>query len=141
SQPAMSLEALHVSWHSAMIEHFPKYLRGELTYEQQRRARLRQTVAPGIADADADRLFCRYTDAYESAWSLFPDAIACLTRLEHLPLGIVSNGQGAEQRRKLERTGIAERFRTVHISEECGYAKPAAELFLQACSAAGIAPT
>ena len=123
-----------------MIEHFPRYLRGELTYEEQRRARLRQTVASGSTDSEADRLFGCYFEAYESAWALFPDALACLMRLEHVPLGIISNGNGAEQRRKLARTGIADRFRIVHISGECGYAKPAPEVFLGACSAAGVAP-
>ena len=140
ARPTASLEALYASWHAAMIEHFPRYLRGELTYEEQRRARLRQTVAPSSTDSEADRLFDCYFEAYQSAWALFPDALACLTRLEHVPLGIISNGNGAEQRRKLERTGIAEHFQIVHISSERGYAKPAPELFLGACSAAGVAP-
>ena len=36
-------------WVAAMREHFPRYLRGEMTYEEQRRARLRQTIDPNLS--------------------------------------------------------------------------------------------
>lgn len=123
-------------WVAAMREHFPRYLRGELTYEEQRRARLRQTVDPSLSDADADDLFQHYFSAYRASWSLFPDVLSCLAALSSHTLGIVSNGNGLEQREKLEWTGIADRFQSVVISGDCGHAKPDTEIFHLACRGA-----
>jgi len=127
------LSAFHESWVAAMLEHFPRYLRGELTYEEQRRARLRRTIDRNLSDADADDFFEHYFRAYQAAWSLFPDVLSCLAALSSYPLGIISNGNGLEQRAKLARTGIADRFQSVIISADCGHAKPDAEIFRLAC--------
>ncbi|HEY9225883.1 MAG TPA: hypothetical protein VIP11_04505 [Gemmatimonadaceae bacterium] len=60
---ASELSIFRAGWVAAMREHFPRYVRGELTYEEQRRARLRHTVDPRLSDADADALFQRYFHA------------------------------------------------------------------------------
>jgi putative hydrolase of the HAD superfamily len=133
---ASEASVFHQSWVTAMREHFPRYLRGELTYEEQRRARLRQTIDPHLADGDADELFQLYSRAYQAAWSLFPDVLSCLAALASHTLGIISNGNSLEQRDKLARTGIADRFQSVFISAECGHAKPDAEIFHFACRGA-----
>jgi putative hydrolase of the HAD superfamily len=125
-------------WVAAMREHFPRYLRGELTYEEQRRARLRQTVDPHLSDADADELFQHYFRAYRAAWSLFPDVLPCLAALSSHTLGIISNGNGIEQRAKLTSTGIADRFQLVFISADCAHAKPDSEIFRLACHGTGL---
>lgn len=127
----------HERWVAAMREHFPKYLRGVLTYEEQRRARLRQTIDANLSDEDADDLFQHYFRAYQGAWSLFPDVLSCLAALSSHTLGIISNGNGVEQREKLARTGIADRFQCVFISNDLGHAKPDAEIFRLACRGAG----
>jgi putative hydrolase of the HAD superfamily len=131
SAPSVFREA----WVAAMREHFPRYLRGELTYEEQRRARLRQTIDPHLSDADADDLFQHYFRAYRAAWSLFPDVLPCLAALSAHTLGIISNGNGIEQRAKLASTGIADRFQMMFISADCGHAKPDSEIFRLACRA------
>jgi putative hydrolase of the HAD superfamily len=135
--PAVTPPAFLDAWVNAMKAHFPRYLRGEVSYEDQRRSRIRDVVGPSLSDVDADRLFATYFAAYEATWALFPDVIACLDALAAHRLGIISNGQGAEQRSKLHRTGIADRFTSIHISAECGHAKPASEIFHQACETAG----
>jgi putative hydrolase of the HAD superfamily len=139
-QPTVALATFYATWLVAMKEHFPRYLRGEVPYQEQRRARLRQTVATTLTDVEADDLFARYFSAYEARWSLFPDVVPCLAELAAHQLGIISNGNGTEQRSKLDRTGIADRFQFVHISAECGYAKPAGEIFRLACQAAAVSP-
>ena len=53
---------------------------------------------------------------------------------------MISNGQSAQQRAKLERLGIAERFRHVTISQDCGAAKPDPKIFRHACERCGIDP-
>jgi putative hydrolase of the HAD superfamily len=138
-QSPLALGDFHQSWITAMREHFPRYLRGELSYEEQRRARLRQTVDPHLTDSQADELFARYFQVYEAAWSPFPDVVPCLATLTPHALGIISNGNGVEQRSKLLRTGLAAHFPHVFISDDHGHAKPDAELFRLACRAAGCA--
>ena len=132
------LPAFLATWRDAMRQHFPRYLSGEVSYQDQRRARMRQTVGASLTDADADELFEKYGRVYEAHWALFPDVLSCLDDLSEHRLGIISNGNGPEQRSKLERTGIAERFEAVHISTECGQPKPAAEIFHGACRAAAV---
>jgi putative hydrolase of the HAD superfamily len=134
------LPAFEVAWISAMREHYPRFLAGTLTYGEQRRARIRQTIAPTLSDREADELFAVYFAAYEANWALFPDVVACLDELREFRLGIISNGQSEEQRRKLMATGIIDRFEVLQISDACGAAKPSSEIFISACSAVGIKP-
>jgi len=133
---ASELSLFHRLWVAAMREHFPRYLRGETTYEEQRRARMRQTVDPNLSDVDADEVFQHYFSAYQAAWSLFPDVLSCLGALSSHSLGIISNGNSLEQREKLARTGIADHFQSVIISGDCGHAKPDVEIFHLACRGA-----
>ena len=87
-----------------------------------------------LSDETADRVFDVYLTSYEAGWSLFPDVEPCLGQLSRHRLGVVSNGQSRQQRSKLERMGISERFDHVVISEDCGFAKPSPEIFLRACA-------
>jgi putative hydrolase of the HAD superfamily len=137
--PVAPLPVFLAAWRDAMSHHFPRYLSGELTYQGQRRARIRQTVSTTLTDAQADELFAAYSRAYEAHWALFPDVLSCLESLAEHRLGVISNGNGLEQRRKLEHTGIAGRFEAIHISTECGQPKPAAEIFHRACRVAAVA--
>jgi putative hydrolase of the HAD superfamily len=127
------------AWAEALERNFARYLSGELSYEDQRRARIREVVDPELSDEAADRLLARYLDAYLAGAALFPDVLPCLDRLAGARhrLGIISNGQTDHQRIKLVRCGITERFEHILISEECGHAKPAPEIFAQACARMG----
>ena len=127
------------AWSEALERNFGRYVAGELSYQDQRRARVRDVVDPELDDEAADRLLVHYLDAYLAGSALFSDALPCLDRLTRggHRLGIISNGQSDHQRTKLARCGIAERFEHILISEECGYHKPAPEIFAQACSLMG----
>jgi putative hydrolase of the HAD superfamily len=128
-------------WTRSHERHYPRYLCGELTHQGQRRARVRDAIDPTLDDPTADALFELYFSRYRDAWLLFSDAKMCLQYLQGHRLGIISNGPSDEQRMKLVRTGIAEKFACILISEECGVAKPANEIFLQACEAMGEHPS
>jgi putative hydrolase of the HAD superfamily len=129
------------AWTISQERHYPRYLRGEVSYQEQRRARVRETIDPTLTNEAADIVFANYFATYEAHWSLFGDALPCLERLSEHRLGVVSNGHGYEQRMKLVRTGISEMFEVILISDECGRSKPAAEIFLQACATVGEAPS
>jgi putative hydrolase of the HAD superfamily len=59
-----------------------------------------------------------------------PEMLEILKRRYRLAL--VSNGSSRNQRRKLEILNIAQFFDTIVISAECGYSKPAQEIFKRA---------
>jgi putative hydrolase of the HAD superfamily len=136
----VSLLEFSAAWAAALNRHFDRYLAGELSYESQRRAKLRETIDPTMSDEAADHAFATYLASYEAHWRLFPDVLPCLERLARYRLGVISNGQAAQQRLKLERTGILDRFDRVLISEECGCAKPNAAIFHRACSMVDESP-
>src|SRR5215212_2234217 len=62
-----------LDWAAALDRNFPRFLAGELTFEGQRRERVRQIVDAALTDEAADAVFAGYQEAYEAAWALFPD--------------------------------------------------------------------
>lgn len=136
----LSPDAFVCRWEASLQRQFDRYLRGELSYEQQRLERVREVVDAGLTDREAEEWFRVYLAAYEASWTLFPDVLEAWTQLSHLQLGIITNGQGAQQRRKLARTGMLERCACVVISEEVGIAKPEAAIFRLACARLGVEP-
>jgi putative hydrolase of the HAD superfamily len=128
-------------WSVVSQHHYTRYLRGELDFQEQRRARIREAVDGTLDDPAADALFASYLVAYESAWALCADAEACLDALgTRYGLGVVSNGQETQQRRKLETLAIADHFACVVISGDLGHRKPSPEIFLEACARLGTPP-
>src|SRR6266508_3993506 len=94
---ALSPDEFCAQWTDALERHFARYLAGEVCYEGQRRARVREVIDPGLSDDEADRVIETYIAAYEAGWSLFADVIPCLDRLSGCRLGVISNGQGEQQ--------------------------------------------
>jgi putative hydrolase of the HAD superfamily len=136
---ALPVDAFLTHWGHALERHFDRFLAGELTFQGQRRARVREVVDRTLTDAAADEVFALHQAEYEAAWSLFPDVRECLDQLgSSHSLGVISNGDAQQQRRKLAQTGIADRFACILISEECGHAKPSKEIFLRACAIARV---
>ena len=135
-----SLEQFQMRWARALEHHFARYLSGQVTYQGQRRDRVRDVVDSSLTDEAADRVFAVYLAGYEASWSLFPDVLLCLDHLSKHRLGVISNGQGHQQRKKLAQTGILDRFECLLISEECGCAKPDQTIFVRACTQAGESP-
>src|ERR1051325_5433005 len=126
------LEAFLASWRAAHARWYPRYLNGDLTYEDIRRARVREVLGSDLKDGEADAVFEKYMNAYESRWALFADVRPCLGALRGLRLGVISNGPSKEQRSKLARLDIKSSFERILISEECGCAKPHPGIFSKA---------
>jgi putative hydrolase of the HAD superfamily len=128
-------------WHELEETHYPRYLRGELTYIGQRRARTRDFLAPReLNDEDADDYFAGYSAAYRAAWLLHSDALPCLDALDDRRLGLITNGDLATQTRKIAGLGITDRFEHVIASGALGFTKPDARIFAHACSLFDVPP-
>jgi putative hydrolase of the HAD superfamily len=136
-----SEEAFPETWRSALQHHFDRHIRGEISYEAQRRERIRDVFqAPTLSDEEADLRMREFLEIYESSWRLFDDVIPVLDALIDRPLGIITNGTDVQQRGKLERTGIADRFAVILTSEAVGVGKPDLRIFVQAAETMNIAP-
>jgi putative hydrolase of the HAD superfamily len=130
----LSLAEFVAAWTAAHSRHFASYVAGTISYDDQRRARIRDVWGDALSDDEADERFAVYLHEYEASWRLFDDVLPCLDRLAAHQLGVISNGQSDQQRRKLSRLNILERFDFVLISEECDWAKPDVEIFSHAMS-------
>ncbi len=133
-------------WKELGEESFARYLAGELSFTAQRRVRITTlTRELGLGDWDdarADAWFVGFLAAYERAWRPFPEVKRVLEKLSErgLPLGVITNGDAAQQRRKIERTGLAGLLPHVVASSEAGAAKPSPGIFRTACAVLGVEP-
>jgi putative hydrolase of the HAD superfamily len=125
-------------WSALEEAHYTRYLRGELDYLGQRRARASDFVAPyGVefeSDAAAEEWFETYLAEYRAAWKLHTDALPALEALSEFRLGIITNGVTHFQQPKLDALGITRFFEHVITSGDFGAVKPDPSIFLHACS-------
>jgi putative hydrolase of the HAD superfamily len=125
--------------------HYSRYLRGDLDYLGQRRARAADFLSPfGVRfenDAAAEQWFEDYLHEYRAAWRLHGDALPALEALTDYRLGIITNGVTFFQQPKLDALGIAQFFEHVITSGDFGAVKPDPSIFLHACEVFGVAPS
>uniref|UniRef100_UPI0025D11C77 HAD family hydrolase n=1 Tax=uncultured Leifsonia sp. TaxID=340359 RepID=UPI0025D11C77 len=134
-------------WHDLEEQHYHSYLAGRLDFEGQRQARARDFAARHgvvLGDAEASAWFSDYFEHYVAAWSLHHDALRCLDALEAtiagVRFGLITNGDLAFQRRKVEAVGLDARMERLVASGEVGVAKPDARIFDVACAEFGESP-
>lgn len=142
-------DAVVAAWFDAETRHFTRWRTGEVSFAEQRRARLRdvlpvagQADAVGASDDELDALFSGYLAAYEGSWRLFDDVIPALESLQHsgFRLAMLTNGTEEQQGSKVERTGLGPWLETVFTAEGLGVAKPSADAFRLSCEALDVAP-
>jgi putative hydrolase of the HAD superfamily len=130
-------------WVEAEDQHFARYERGEISYAEQRRERLRQVfphVCRDLADEALDSLYREYLKGYEGSWRLYADALPVLRALASDPLVLITNGASELQRSKIERLGLEAYFREILVSGEVGFAKPDRRIFALAAERVGRKP-
>ena len=131
-------------WFALEARHYERCQRGEITYVEQRRARIRSFL-PGwdlADDAVADDTFAGFLACYQAAWRAFGDALGAVekARAAGLRVGILTNGERPIQEHKVRRTGLAGLGVPIFASSELPAAKPDRRAFHAACSALGVAP-
>ena len=135
-------------WRTLEREHMDAFLGGAYSFQEQRRRRL-AAFLPAIGgdalDDGGDAAWWNaYSGDYERAWTVYADVLPCLDALAGRPepprLGILTNGDGRQQRAKVARVGFAPEFDGVFVSAEIGAAKPDPRAFQLACAGLGVAP-
>lgn len=137
-------EELATSWSTIATPHYRRYQRREVTFAEQRRARVREFL-PHLdlaGDEAADDAFGGYLELYEAGWTCYPDAVPALRRVREAGLlaAILTNGEHAHQRLKLELMGLTDEVDEMFTSDQFPLGKPDPAPFLGTCSALGIEP-
>lgn len=140
---AIAADELTATWQLLERRYYDMYQRGELTKSEQRRARVREILRPvELLDDEADGLFVAYWELYRAAWRVFPDAADAVRRAlaAGVRVGLLTNGDAGDQRRKVEATALAGFELPLFASSELPAAKPDPQAFEFACAALGTAP-
>ncbi len=139
----MDFEDFYELWSDRSRHHFERFMRGEISYVDQGRHRMRDLFASAggtICDEDADTELARYRADCDANLGLYDDVLPCLEALSDRPMGVITNGQLIQQRRKLEIHDLLKWFDPVLVSEEVGVPKPAPEVFHEAARRAALPP-
>lgn len=136
--PEVEDSALVHMWDSVGRQVWHAMELGQITFQEQRRLRLRQVFQLRISDDAADSLFADYLAHYEHAWSLLPGAREFLEATAHLPRVIVTNGNKPQALRKIAKLGLTNQFLAIVTPEDCGARKPDPRIFLHALSLLGV---
>jgi putative hydrolase of the HAD superfamily len=141
---ALSEQEIAGRWKRLLELHFGRYLTGEISLQEQRRARIRDLFAqsmPTIRDEEADQIFGIYEQSYRAAWAAFPDAASSLSCLRPYRLAVLTNGDLIQQTQKLQTAGLSGFFRrSIFASSEIGFAKPRPEAFTRVCQRLDLPP-
>lgn len=139
--------SLAVAWSKVEARHFEAWRAGGISFEEQRRRRLRDFLPlidrPVGADTELDLVFAGYLHCYEESWQAFDDVQPALDELAAagLALAVLTNGTAAQQQAKVEKIGVVAHLAAVVTSEELGVAKPAPHAYLATCQRIGSNPT
>lgn len=117
-------------WFEVEDAGFRKWSSGEISFQEQRRYRLRTVLAALGVDAPdgeaLDLLFDTYFGAYRAAWKAFPGAVSALqaVRAMGLTVGVLTNGSQEQQISKLRSIGLYDLVDVVCTAEDLGLWKP-----------------
>lgn len=136
------------AWSRIEQANYDRFLAKELSFEEQRRERLREFLplvgaAVPRTNGELDELFARYLQSYEEAWTAFPDAITTVryVRAMGLPIAVVTNGNHNQQSLKISRIGLEGLLDGIFSSELMNHAKPEPEAFTTPCQILDVPPS
>jgi putative hydrolase of the HAD superfamily len=127
------------TWQALEDTHFRRYSAGEITFGEQRRARLRAfwPHLSGAPEAELDQVYETYVVHMEAAWSVVPHAPEVVRALtKRMPVGVLTNGNHAMQLRKLRMLGLE--GVPLYASSELVAPKPDSRAYEAACTGLGV---
>jgi putative hydrolase of the HAD superfamily len=132
-------EAVIRRWQDLEARYFGQYARGEITFAEQRRARVRAMLGIKLSDEQAGAEFEAYLAGYQAGWRPYPDARPALERCRRagLATGLITNGDEGLQRAKITAMGL-DVADVIVISGAVGVAKPDRAIYDLACQLAGV---
>ena len=131
---------LLAKWHELSDRHWARYETGELSFQEQRRYRIREFLDIDLDDQAADSAFRIYRQGYEAGWRLLPGVAEFLARTRHIPKVIITNGNREVQVQKVRVTGLDLHVIGIITPGDCGHWKPDSKIFEAAIAMLQIAP-
>jgi putative hydrolase of the HAD superfamily len=127
-------------WAAVSERHYARYQTREITFGGQRRERVRDFLGAALTDGEADELFAGYLRRYEDGWTVFDDAVPALRRARAagLTVAVLTNGDETQQRRKLDRLGLAPEIDVLIASSALPAGKPDPRAFAAAVGLLGL---
>ena len=131
-------------WTALEEHHVSRAERGEVTWQQQRRDRLRELfVVLGMPDEQEEALdahFARFLEHYEASWSAYEDVAAAFDEWDRVGVrvAVLTNGVSDQQWRKLRAIGVDGAVEFVVALDDLGVGKPDPRVFAEACRRFGL---
>lgn len=114
-------------WRTVSEHYMEQFIAGHISFKEQRILRVQDVLSKWgyeVSSEEAWAIFQLYLTGYEKNWTLYQDVLPCLTILKDYPLGIISNGDSIQQRKKLTYTRIISFFSSITISNDINTPKP-----------------
>jgi len=128
-----SYHAFLRDWRNIAGDYLQRFLDNRMGFEEQRIARIQALYTNYGSECGlekAGRLHEAYAAYYRSQWRAFDDTLPALKKLSRrFKLALITNGDGAQQRAKLERTRLAPFFADVVVSGDVKISKPDPAIF------------
>lgn len=121
-------------WRTVSELYMDQFLAGHISFKEQRILRVKDVLSRWnyeVSSEEAWAIFNLYLTGYEKNWTVYQDVLPCLTQLNDYPLGIISNGDSTQQRKKLIKTGLVSFFGSITISNDIDAPKPNPLIFEQ----------
>ncbi|HWQ09691.1 MAG TPA: HAD family hydrolase [Holophaga sp.] len=127
--PDLPVEDHMGRWREATFRQWRRYERGEISFQDQRRERLREFLAAPFSDTAADEAYRPYGETYLASLRLLDDTPEFLARTAGLPRIVVTNGERELQARKLAMFGLDRLLQEMITPMDCGTWKPDPGIF------------
>jgi putative hydrolase of the HAD superfamily len=115
-------------WHQVTEDTFTDYGAGNLTFQGQRRARVRRLLSTigdersTLGDDEIDDLFEDFRARYEASWIAFPDVVPCVQAVcMKYRVAVLSNGDLSEKVAKVKAIGLAPYVEVTVASSDLGF--------------------
>ncbi|WP_327092807.1 HAD family hydrolase [Nonomuraea sp. NBC_01738] len=129
-------------WLELEERHLASWHRGEASWQEQRRRRIRALCDDLDLDVpgDLDAAFASYGERYREGWVPYPDAPAITELAGDYRLGVLTNGGNDFQRAKMRAIGLAGLGPVLSGDVLGGQFKPAPGCYLNAAAELGLEP-
>ena len=124
-------------------KYFELYSEKKLTWKEQRIYRMKSLYSHFGVELDEDSAYEKFLvllNLFESNWAMYKETTEMLTAIKNAgyKIGMVTNGEIAQQMQKLQIDGTADFFHSIVASSEYSFAKPDKEIFDEALSQLGV---
>lgn len=135
-------DRLRARWAVVSDRHYSRYRRWEVSFEVQRRDRMREFLDRPMSDDEADAIFADYLVRYEANWRAFPDTVPVIERAHAtgVEVAVLTNGNRQHQALKLQRVALDGLGLPLFTSEDFPAGKPDPRPFLGTCESLGVDP-